>query len=167
VTGASGSTTTPEGLFTKATVGFTMPTGNTTSITYAGLVELFHSVRPAYRPRGTFLVRTRRSRQVRQLKASRTVRCGSRRLQVGEPDTINWAGRSGADPDVAVPAANALCMGFGDVSGVLDPRRAGRDGQDPERAVRGERPGRLPHHRRTDGDIMDTLAFKTLKNSAT
>lgn len=167
VTGASGSTTTPEGLFTKATVGFTMPTGNTTTITYAGLVELFHSVRPAYRPRGTFVASDTAIKTIRQLTDSQNRPLWEPSMQVGEPDSV--LGRPiVADPDVAVPAANALCLGFGDVSSAYWIR----DVQDITvkvlnelHALNGQVGFRV--HRRTDGDIVDTLAFKTLKNSAT
>ena len=167
VTGASGSTTTPEGLFTKATVGYTLPTGNTTGITYAGLVELYHSVRPAYRSRGTFLGSDAALKVLRQLTDSQNRPLWEPSIQAGEPDTI--LGRPIiADPDVAVPAANALSLGFGDVNSAYWIR----DVQDITAKVLNELYAATGQvgvrvHRRTDGDIVDTLAFKTLKNSAT
>lgn len=39
----------PQGVVTAAALGVTLPTGNTTSITYDGLIDLFHSIDPAYR----------------------------------------------------------------------------------------------------------------------
>jgi HK97 family phage major capsid protein len=167
VTGANASTTTPEGLFTKATVGFTLPAGNTASITYAGVVELFHSVLPAYRPRGTFVASDTTIKAARLLTDTQNRPLWQPGLLVGQPDAL--LGRPiVADPDVAVPAANALCMGFGDVSSAYWIR----DVQDITikvlnelHALNGQVGFRV--HRRTDGDIVDTLAFKTLKNSAT
>lgn len=169
VTGASGSTTTPEGLFTKATVGFTMPTGNASSITSADyLFELYHSVRPAYRPRGSWMFSDTIIKQIRQLKASTSgVYIWQPSLAAGDPDTI--VGRPVyADPDVAVPAANAKCGGFGSVADAYYIR----DVQDVTVKILNElyaANGQVGYriHRRTDGDIIDTLAFKTLVNSAT
>lgn len=167
VTGSSGSTTTPEGLFTKATVGYTMPTGNTSAVTYNGVVELLHSVRPAYRSRGVFVGSDTVLKQLRQLTDSQNRPLWEPSVQAGEPDSI--LGKPiYADPDVAVPAANALSLGFGDVS------RAYwiRDVQDITAKVLNELYAAngqvgVRVHRRTDGDIVDTLAFKTLKQSAT
>jgi HK97 family phage major capsid protein len=39
----------PQGVLTGAQIGYTMPIGNTASISYSGLVNLFQSVDPAYR----------------------------------------------------------------------------------------------------------------------
>lgn len=39
----------PQGVVTGAALGFVLPTGNTTSLTYAGLMQLYASVDPAYR----------------------------------------------------------------------------------------------------------------------
>ncbi|VFU08409.1 phage major capsid protein [Methylocella tundrae] len=39
----------PQGALTAASLGYTMPTGNATSVTYDGLVNLFHALDPAYR----------------------------------------------------------------------------------------------------------------------
>lgn len=167
VTGASGSTTTPEGLFTKATVGFTLPTGNTATITGDGLIELYHSVRPAYRPRGVWIFSDTAIKVIRQLKDTQNRYLWEPSLTVGDPDTL--LGRPVyADPDVAVPAANALSGGFGDVSSAYWIR----DVQDITVKILNElyaANGQIGFrtHRRTDGDIVDTLAFKTLKQSAT
>jgi HK97 family phage major capsid protein len=168
VTGASGSTTTPEGLFTKATIGRTMPSGNATTISTADeLMELYHSVRPAYRPRGSFLFSDTAIKGIRQLKNAQGYYIWQPSLTVGDPDTI--LGRPVfADPDVAVPAANALCGGFGDVQSAYFIR----DVQDVTVKILNELyagTGQVGYriHSRTDGDVIDTLAFKTLKNSAT
>lgn len=167
VTGSSGSTTTPEGLFTKATVGFTMPTGNVTTITYNGLVELFHSVRPAYRPRGVFMGSDTIIKLLRELVDSQNRPLWQPSLVLGEPDSI--LGRPiYADPDVAVPAASALSLGFGDVSAaywIRDVQGITVKILNELYAANGQVGYRI--HRRTDGDVIDTLAFKTLKQSAT
>lgn len=39
----------PQGVVTGSSLGFVLPVGNTTSLTYAGLVQLYQSVDPAYR----------------------------------------------------------------------------------------------------------------------
>ncbi|MGH6846454.1 MAG: phage major capsid protein [Methylocella sp.] len=39
----------PQGLLTAAALGVTLPTGNTTTITYDGRVDLFHAVNKSYR----------------------------------------------------------------------------------------------------------------------
>lgn len=167
VTGASGSTTTPEGLFTKATVGYTLPTGNTTTITYNGCVELFHSVRPAYRPRSEWIASDTMIKLLRELTDSQARPLWQPSLVEGEPDA--FLGRPiYADPDVAVPASQSLSLGFGSVNDAY----MIRDVQDVTVKILNElyaTNGQVGYrvHRRTDGDIVDTLAFKTLKQSQT
>lgn len=39
----------PQGVVTAASLGYTMPSGNMTSVTYDGLINLYHAVDPAYR----------------------------------------------------------------------------------------------------------------------
>ncbi|MFE1272071.1 phage major capsid protein [Streptomyces sp. NPDC058758] len=107
----------PEGLFTNATAGKTGTTGQTTSIIYDDLIDLIHSVDPAYRqsPNTRFVMSDSALKMVRKLKDGNQLPLWQPSTQMGVPDTLLGYGVT-VDNGVPVPAANAKSIGFGDVS---------------------------------------------------
>lgn len=105
----------PEGLFTNATTGKTGAAGQTTSVIYDDLIDLIHSVDPAYRDRGRFVMADAALKVVRKLKDTQgrplwepSVQAGVPSSLLGYPVTI--------DQGVPVPAASAKSIGFGDTN---------------------------------------------------
>lgn len=60
----------PQGALTAASLGYSMPVGNAASVTYDGLVSLYHAVDPAYRvsPNCAFMMNDQTFKQVKLLK---------------------------------------------------------------------------------------------------
>lgn len=121
----SGTTVQPQGIANAtvgATIGHTLPTGNTTGFTYTGLVTMEHSVDPAYRRNARWMMSDVALRQVRLILdgQSRPIFVpgytgGSGELIGGQPDTL--MGRPVViNQDMPVPAANARSVAFGDFS---------------------------------------------------
>jgi len=114
----------PQGVVTGATVGVTAAnsTSQVTSITYASLVDLVHSVDPAYRNMGncSFMMSDTAVRQVRKILDGQSrpifnpgyevgVPGGAPDRLLGYPVVVNQ--------DVPVMAANARSIVFGDFRG--------------------------------------------------
>lgn len=111
---AGTGTAQPEGLVTNLAIGKTGAVGQTTSITYDDLVDLEHSIDPAYRPNARYVMSDAALKMVRKLKDTQ-----GRPLWVpvpapGFPSTINGFPYS-VDNGMAVPAANAKSIIFGDI----------------------------------------------------
>jgi HK97 family phage major capsid protein len=111
----------PRGIVTAATSGKVGATGQTLTVTYDDLVDLQHSVDPAYRDQGQarFMMNDASLRNVRKIKdtTGRPIfvpgydvadRGGAPDMLLGSPVTVNQ--------DVAVMAANARSILFGDFS---------------------------------------------------
>lgn len=107
----------PEGLFTNATAGKTGTTGQTTSIIYDDLIDLIHSVDPAYRASGNcrFVLSDSALKMVRKLKDGNSLPLWQPSTQLGVPDTLLGYAVT-VDNGVPVPAANAKSIGFGDIN---------------------------------------------------
>lgn len=173
----TGAATQPQGIANAtvgATIGHTLPTGNTTGFTYAGLVSLEHSVDPAYRRNARWMMSDPAVRQVRLILDSQNrpifvpgYTIGNDAVG-GQPDTL--MGRPLViNQDMPVPAANARSIAFGDFSKYFI------------RQVRGVQVVRLNErfadalqvaffgYQRVDGRIIDagTNPFRLLQNSAT
>lgn len=60
----------PQGVLSAAALGHTLPTGNTSTITFDGLMNLYHAVDPAYRasPNCAFMMNDQTWKAVKQLK---------------------------------------------------------------------------------------------------
>jgi HK97 family phage major capsid protein len=107
----------PTGVVTGATLGKTGATGQTTSVTYDDLIDLVHSVDPAYREGGVceFMFNDNSLKTLRKLKDADGKPIWQPGLVQGEPDKI--LGYSYAiNQDVANMAAGAKSMLFGDFS---------------------------------------------------
>jgi HK97 family phage major capsid protein len=111
----------PNGVVTASTSGRIGTAGNTTSVTYDFLVDLEHSVDPAYREggRGGYMVHDTTLRELRKIKDTQgrplfvpgyemNVPGGAPNTLMGSPITVNQ--------DMPVMAANAKSILFGDLS---------------------------------------------------
>ncbi len=114
-------TSEPQGVMPAVGVGKTGLTGQTTTVIYDDIIDLEHSVDPAYRALGNcrFMLHDNSIKVVRKLKDSQNrplwlpsfdagVRGGVPQELAGYPITINQ--------DVATMAANAVSIAFGDFS---------------------------------------------------
>lgn len=121
-------TSQPGGVVTGATAGYTAgnstTSGSTATFGYDDLIELEHSVDPAYRKGAVFMMSDA------ALKVAKKIKDGIGRplwmagLAVKEPDTINSYPYV-INQDVAVPAASAISVLFGDFSNYFIRRVAG------------------------------------------
>ena len=104
----------PNGIVTAATLGVTLPTGNTTSITYDGIIDLEHSVDPGFRKQGGcgYMLHDTTLKAVKKIKDSQNRPLWQAGLKEGQQDSFNgypyWINQ-----DMAVPAANAKTILFG------------------------------------------------------
>lgn len=105
----------PEGLFTNATAGKTGTTGQTTSVIYDDLIDVIHSVDPAYRGNGQWAMSDSALKMVRKLKDSQGRPLWEPSVQGGVPSTL-LAYPVLIDNGIPVPAANAKSIGFGDLN---------------------------------------------------
>jgi HK97 family phage major capsid protein len=122
----TGAAAQPQGIANASvglTIGHTLPTGNATGFTYAGLVQLQHSVDPAYRrlPGCVWMMSDAALRQIRLVLDSQNrpifvpgYTIGNDAVG-GQPDTI-MGHRIVLNQDMPVPAANARSVAFGDFS---------------------------------------------------
>ncbi|WP_425832575.1 phage major capsid protein [Streptomyces fractus] len=105
----------PEGLFTNATAGKTGATGQTTSVTYDDLVDLQHSIDPAYRASAQWAMSDSALKTVRKLKDSQGRPLWEPSVQAGVPSSLMGAGVL-IDNGIPAPAANAKSIGYGDIA---------------------------------------------------
>lgn len=112
----------PNGIVTAATTGVTAANGSTqvTAVTYDSLVDLIHSVDPAYRgPQCRFMMNDASVKVLRKIKdgQSRPIFVPGYEMGVpgGAPDTLLGYGIT-INQDVAVMAASAKSILFGDFS---------------------------------------------------
>lgn len=103
----------PYGVVTGAALGKTGAAGQTTSVIYDDLVDLEHSVDPAYRPNATFMMADSTLKVLKKLKDSQSRPLWVPGLTAGEPSTI-LGYRYTINQDVAAPAASAKSILFGD-----------------------------------------------------
>lgn len=105
----------PHGLVTGSSVGKTGTTGQTTTVIYDDLVDLEHSVDPAYRRRARWMFHDTTLKALKKIKDSQQRPLWLPGLAVREPDTILGYPYT-INQDVAVMAANAKSILFGDLS---------------------------------------------------
>jgi len=158
----------PNGVVTAAQNGTTCPTGNTTSIPYDSLVNLQHSVDPSYRRNARFMMADATLKVLKQLKDTQNRPLWLPGLAVKEPDTILGHPYT-INQDMAVPAANAKTLLFGDFSKYFIRRVAGVSLMRlTERYADYNQTGFLAFQR-WDGNLVDagTNPLKFLAQSAT
>lgn len=159
----------PLGIQTNATSGVTLATGNTTTLTYAGLLALVHSVDPAYRLGGNarFMMSDTAVMAAQSILDSQNRPLWQPSIQVGVPDTLLGYGIV-VNNDMPVPAANAKSVLFGDfqrgyvvrdVVGVQVQRLNERYADFLQVGWFG--------YARSDATVQDAAAYKALTQSAT
>lgn len=161
-TGASGSTTTPEGLLIKASVG--RSTAANTGFTAGDLFSLYHSVIEPYRSSAVWLFNDSSVALIRAFtEAVNGQYLWQPGLQAGTPDLL--LGKPVyTDKNVSANAANTVVGGFGDVKKayiIRDVEGIRTKVLNELFALNGQVGVRCDL--RTDGDVYDTAAFKTLK----
>ena len=158
----------PQGAAAGASVGTTGTTGQTVSVIYNDLVDLEHSVDPAYRNGARWMFRDSTLKAIKKLVDSTGRPLWSAGLAVKEPDTISGYPYT-INQDVAAMAANAKSILFGafskymirDVAGIAVRRL-------DERYAELGQVGFIAFMR-TDGRVLDagTDPIKAYVNSAT
>lgn len=103
----------PDGIVTGAAVGKAGATGQTTTVTYDDLVDLVHSIDPAYRGNARFMASDAAVKAVRKLKDSQSRPLWEPSVQTGTPDSLLGYGLV-INQDVPAPAASAKSILFGD-----------------------------------------------------
>ena len=159
----------PNGVVTASTQGKVGTTGQTTSIIWEDLVDLYHSVDAAYRSNAKWMMNDLSVAKLKKLKDVTNERpLWSPNLREGEPELL-LGKQIITNNDVVVMAANAKSVLFGDFSKYLI------------RDVKGITVLRLAERYaeflqvaflaflRTDGDLLDagTAPIKHYANSAT
>lgn len=103
----------PQGIVTAAGTGKVGTTGSTVTFSYDDLVDLEHSVDPAYRQAGKFMLSDAALKVARKLKDSQNRPLWVPSMVGGVPASLN--GRDYViNQDMAAPAANAKTIAFGD-----------------------------------------------------
>jgi HK97 family phage major capsid protein len=110
-----GGTTLPDGVIPKAGTGKTGTTGQTLTVIYDDLVDLKHSVNRAYRKNSRFMMNDLSVAVVSKLKDTTGRPIWQPSIVVGAPDTL-LGFPVAINDDVAVMAANAKSIAFGDFS---------------------------------------------------
>ncbi len=104
----------PLGIQTNATAGKTGASGQTTTVTYDDLVDLIHSVDPAYRSADSrFMMHDSTLGAARKLKDSQNRPLWEPSVQAGEPDRLLGYGLA-VNNNMPVMAASAKSILFGD-----------------------------------------------------
>ncbi len=102
----------PNGIVTAAASGKVGTTGQTTSVIYDDLIDLSHSIDPAYRRGSKWMANDSSIKVVRKLKDSQNRPLWEPSVQAGQPDTL-LGYPVVTNNDVAVMAANAKSILFG------------------------------------------------------
>ena len=105
----------PTGIIAAASVGKTGASGQTTTVTYADLVDLEHSVDPAYRVNCKWMFHDSTLKAIKKLLDSQNRPLWLPGISVKEPDTILGYTYQ-INQDVATMAATAKSIAFGDFS---------------------------------------------------
>lgn len=105
----------PQGIVTAANLGKTGLTGQTTGIIFDDLIDLEHSVDPAYRAKAKFMMHDQTLKALKKLKDSQQRPLFLPGLAYGEPDTINGY-QYQINNDMPQMAASAKSVLFGDFS---------------------------------------------------
>jgi len=161
-------TTQPDGVMLKSATGKTGTTGQTLTVTYDDLVDLKHSVNRAYRANAKYMMNDLSVAVVSKLKDTTGRPIWVPSITEGAPDMLNGHAVAIND-DVAVMAANAKSIAFGDLSqytirdvkGSTSLRRF----DDSAFALLGQ--VGFCGWTRSGGNLLDTAAVRVYVNSAT
>jgi HK97 family phage major capsid protein len=111
----------PQGVVNAASVGYQAPVGNTTSLAYDFLQELYHSVDPAYRQNANWMMHDKTWLTIKKLKDAQNrplfLPTISAAFEGGASTGYNIEGQPIViNQHMAVPAASAKTILFGDFS---------------------------------------------------
>lgn len=159
----------PLGIQTNAVSGVTLGTGNTTTATYDGYIDLIHSVDPAYRQSGRaqFMLHDNALAAARKIKDSQLRPLWEPSLQAGVPDTLFGYALT-INQHMPTPAASTKSVLFGDffsayvIRQVLGIQMLRLE----ERYADFLQVGFLAFLR-TDATVQDAAAYKAMTQSAT
>lgn len=161
----------PFGIVARASSGKVGTTGQTTTVIYDDIVDLQHSIDPAYRKNGKFMMNDASVKVLRKIKDSQNrplfVPGYEMNVPGGAPDTLCGAPIV-VNQDVAVMAANAKSIIFGDFSlyTIRDVMSAEvRRFDDSAFALNGQ--VGFCGWQRCGGNLLDTAGVKYYANSAT
>ncbi|EEG10294.1 phage major capsid protein [Pseudogulbenkiania ferrooxidans] len=105
----------PEGIITAAAVGKALAAGGATSFTYDDLVDLEHSVDPAYRARAKYMFNDAVLKVLKRMKDGQNRPLWLPSIAGVAPSTISGYEYQ-LNQAMAAPAANAKSVAFGDLS---------------------------------------------------
>ena len=105
----------PHGVVVGATLGKTGANGQTTTVVYADLIDLLHSVDPIYRTNARWMMNDASVAKVRKLVDGQSRPLWEPSLQIDKPDTL-LGYPVVINQDVASMAASAKSILFGDFS---------------------------------------------------
>lgn len=157
----------PQGVVTGAAIGKTAAVGNTTDVQLDDLIDLQHSIDPAVRKNGRFMLNDATLVTLRKKKDAEGRYIWQQGVLVGEPDTL-FGKPITINQDMPVPAANAKSILFGDFSSYMI-----RDVLAVQMMVLRERYAEYAQvgyiaYMRTDGRyVTANSAVKALRHSAT
>lgn len=158
----------PTGLLTSASVGVAAPVGSTNTITYDNLLDLLHSVDPAYRSNGArWLLNDSTLKVIRKFKDSQNRPLWEPSVQAGVPDML-YGYEYTVDQAVPSLGVSAKPLGFGNIREAYVVRQVagGQLLRLSERYADFLQVGYLGFLR-LDAVANDTAAFKVYQNSAT
>lgn len=158
----------PTGVIAAAATGKTGATGQTVTVIYDDLVDLKHSVNRAYRAGAKFMMNDLSVAIVSKLKDTTGRPIWVPAVTLGAPDTLlGYAVQT--NDDVAVMAANAKSIAFGDFSAYkirdVSNSTSMRRFDDSAFALNGQ--VGFCGWTRTGGNLIDTAAVRLYVNSAT
>ncbi|MGB4064244.1 MAG: phage major capsid protein [Azonexus sp.] len=163
-----GGTTVPDGVIPKSATGKTGTTGQTLTVLYDDLVDLKHSVNRAYRRNARYMMNDLSVAVVSKLKDTTGRPIWTPSITLDAPDMLNGYPVAIND-DVAVMAANAKSIVFGDLSQytIRDVANSTsiRRFDDSAFALNGQ--VGFCGWTRSGGNLLDTAATKVYVNSAT
>lgn len=162
--GASNATDKPRGLLNRATVGVT--TAANTGFTTDELIDVQHSVTSPYRPNSVWLMNDATVKVVRKFQDQDGQYIWQPGLQAGSPDVLLGAPVY-TDPSIDSVAATKVVAAYGDVAKayiIRDVEGVTVKVLNELYAANGQVGFRTSL--RTDGDLRDAAAVKTLKIKA-
>jgi HK97 family phage major capsid protein len=161
-------TTLPDGVMVKAGIGKTGATSQTLTVLYDDLVDLKHSVNRAYRGNAKFMLNDLSVAVVSKIKDTTGRPIWESGIQTNQPDSLLGFAVETND-DVAVMGANALSIAFGDFSKYIirDVANTTSIKRFDDSAFALKNQVGFCGWQRSGGNLMDTAAVKTYKNSAT
>lgn len=160
--------TQPDGLIPRAGVGKVGQTGQTVSITYDDLVDLKHAVNRAYRVRGKYMMNDLSVATVSKLKDTTGRPIWTPAITAEAPDMLNGHAVVIND-DVAVMAANAKSVAFGDFSQytIRDVQNTTSMRRFDDSAFALRQQVGFCGWTRSGGNLLEPAAVKVFQNSAT